>query len=177
MATSPLPSPGRIIGQHSYVSLAFSVPEKGTTLEVATSPLPSQGPKSGRNCCVTPHSRGVPTKWDTIRTGHISRAISGAHDWAELLCNPCVLWGPWKWGQHPKWLHEPCLLRAQNWAELLHYWCMRSVASSSAYSRACTLCWCMRCVSWLVVGVLYVWFARVPCEYGVLMCRMCGMPW
>ena len=37
-------------------------PEKGTKTELATSPLDSRGPESGRNCDVTPAFSGLPKK-------------------------------------------------------------------------------------------------------------------
>ena len=54
---------------------------KGTTSEVATSPLPS---------------RGSPIEGDHIRSGYITPAFSGV---------------PNRRGPHQKWLHHPCLLR------------------------------------------------------------------
>ena len=55
--------------------------------------------KNGRICCVTLFS-GVPNRGDKIRSGYITSAFSGAHKWAELLRNPCVLWGPQKRGHY-----------------------------------------------------------------------------
>ena len=46
--------------------------------QLATSPLPSQGPKGGRNCYVTPAFSRVPQKGDTIRIGCLTPAFSGA---------------------------------------------------------------------------------------------------
>ena len=67
----------------------------------ATSPLHSRGspktrgtkselvgPTSGRKCYITPAFSGVPkVKEDKIRIG-------GAHKWAEMLHEPCILGGP-----------------------------------------------------------------------------------
>ena len=46
---------------------------------MATSPLPSRGPKRGRNCYVTPAFSGVPNakRGDKIRTGYLTPAFSG----------------------------------------------------------------------------------------------------
>ena len=38
-------------------------------------------------------------------------AFSGAQDWAELLCNSCVIGGPQNRGQNHTWLRHPCLLK------------------------------------------------------------------
>ena len=69
---------------------------RGTKSEVAASPLPSQGPKIGRNCYVTPAFSGVPnTKCvEKIRSGCLTRAFSDVHKRAELLRNPYILQGP-----------------------------------------------------------------------------------
>ena len=56
-----------------------------------TPPLPSHGPRVGRNCDVTPVFSGVPRKGDKIRI--ITPIFSGAQNWAKLLHNPCVLGG------------------------------------------------------------------------------------
>ena len=45
-------------------------------------------------------------KRDKIRSGYITPAFFGAHKWAELLHNPCILGGPEKRGQNQKWLHN-----------------------------------------------------------------------
>ena len=47
---------------------------------------------------------------DKIRSGYLTPAFSGAHKWAELLHNPCILGGPQTRGQNQKWLPHPCLL-------------------------------------------------------------------
>ena len=65
---------------------------KKTQSELATSPLPSRWPTSGRICCVTPAFSGVPSKGDKIKSGYLT--FSGGHKWAELLHNPCILGGP-----------------------------------------------------------------------------------
>ena len=65
---------------------------------MATSPLPSWGRRSERNCYVTAAFSGVPQKGDKIRRGYITPAFSGAQKWAERLHNPCLLGGPQKKG-------------------------------------------------------------------------------
>ena len=52
-------------------------PEKGTQSELATSPLPSQGPRIERNGYITPAFSGVPNKGDKLKTGDITLAFSG----------------------------------------------------------------------------------------------------
>ena len=52
-------------------------PTKGTKSEVATSPLPSWGPKRGRKCYVTLAFSWVPNKGDKIRSGYRTPAFSG----------------------------------------------------------------------------------------------------
>ena len=52
---------------------------RGQKSEVATSPLPSRGPKRGRNCYVTPAFLGIPNakRGDNIRSGYLTPAFSG----------------------------------------------------------------------------------------------------
>ena len=45
--------------------------------KVATSPLPSQGPRRGRKCHVTPALSGVPIKGDIITSGYLTLDFSG----------------------------------------------------------------------------------------------------
>ena len=108
---------------------------------MATSPLPSEGPKrgqncyataaflgtpnaklgekskSGRNCCVTPAFLGVPNakRGEKIRSDYPNLAFAGAQKKAELLHNPCILGDPQRQarGQNQKWLPHPCLLRGR----------------------------------------------------------------
>ena len=63
---------------------------------MATSPLPSQGAKRGRNCYVTPAFSGVPNakRGDKIRSGYLTNTFSRAQKRADLLRNPCILGGP-----------------------------------------------------------------------------------
>ena len=63
---------------------------------MAASPLPSRGPKRGRNCYVTPAFSGVPNakRGDKIRNGYLTPAFSGAQKRAELLRNPYKLGVP-----------------------------------------------------------------------------------
>ena len=51
-------------------------------------------PINGRSCYVTPMFVGVPGKGDKIKSGCIISAFSGAHKWAQLLHDPCVLGAP-----------------------------------------------------------------------------------
>ena len=48
---------------------------------MATSPPPSRGPMSGRNCYVTLAFLEVPDKGDKIRSGCLTPAFSGAYKW------------------------------------------------------------------------------------------------
>ena len=74
-----------------------------------------------------------------MRIGHLTFAFSGAHKWAELLRNPCILGGPQKGdeiriasltvafsGAH-RWadlLCNPCILGRQRLADLLRNPCI-----------------------------------------------------
>ena len=51
---------------------------KGTKLELATSPPPSWGAKSGRKCYITPVFAGVPNKGNKIRIGCLTLPSQGA---------------------------------------------------------------------------------------------------
>ena len=64
-----------------YITPAFSgIPkQKGTSAELAASPLPSRGPERGRKCYITTHSRGSPKKGGKNQ------------NW---LPHPCLLGGP-----------------------------------------------------------------------------------
>ena len=55
-------------------------PSAGTKSEVATSHMPSRGPKRMHNSYVTPAFSGVPNakRGDKIRSGHLTDAFSGA---------------------------------------------------------------------------------------------------
>ena len=63
---------------------------------MATSPLPSLGPKKGRDCGVTPAFSGIPNAKheEKIRSGNLTPTFLGAQKGAGLLCNPCILRGP-----------------------------------------------------------------------------------
>ena len=104
--------------QNCYRTPVFSgIPnQRGTKSEVATSPLPSQGPKGGRNCYVTPAFSWVPnTKpGDQFKSGYPNPAFLGAQKRAELLRNPYILGGPQHQvrGQNQNWLPRPYLLGA-----------------------------------------------------------------
>ena len=69
---------------------------RGQKSELATSPLPSRGPKRGRNCYVTPAFTGIPNakRGKKIRSGYLTFAFSGAQKRAELLRNPYILGDP-----------------------------------------------------------------------------------
>ena len=73
---------------------SWGSPNKRTKSEVVASPLPSHGPKRGWKCYVTPAFLGVPNKGDKMRSGGLTPAFSGAHNRAEVLCNPCILGCP-----------------------------------------------------------------------------------
>ena len=81
---------------------------------MASSPLPSPGPKRGQNCYVTPAFSGVPNAMhaEKIRNGCLIPAFSGAQKRAELLRIPYILGGPQRQarGENQKWLPHPCLL-------------------------------------------------------------------
>ena len=71
LARPPLPSPSVVthgvpeeggIATQPMHSQGSPTPSAGTKSEKATSPLPSRGPKRGRNCYVTPAFSGVPNK-------------------------------------------------------------------------------------------------------------------
>ena len=75
---------------------------------MATSPLPSRGPKRGRNCYVTPAFSGIPNakRGEKIRSGYLTLAFSGAQKRAEVLHNLCILGGPQRQarGENQNWL-------------------------------------------------------------------------
>ena len=87
MATSPLSSRGSPHGGKigpGYRTLPSGGPQwKGTELEVATSPLPSRGPKNGRIGYVTRAFSGVPNKGDKIRIAYNTAAFSGGQKWVD----------------------------------------------------------------------------------------------
>ena len=63
---------------------------------MATSRVPSPGPKRGRNRYVTPAFSRVPNGkgGEKIRSGHFTRAFSVARKGAGLLHNAFILGGP-----------------------------------------------------------------------------------
>ena len=81
---------------------------------MATSPLPSWGPKRGRDCYVTPAFSGIPNtkQGEKIKSGYLTPAFLGAQKGAGLLRNPCILGDPQHQaqGENQKWLPHPCLL-------------------------------------------------------------------
>ena len=85
-------------------------PNKGTKSQVATSPLPSQGPTRGRKYYVIPAFTGVPKQVDKITSGCLTTAFSGADKWAEVLRHPCILGPPHTRGKYQNWPPQSCLL-------------------------------------------------------------------
>ena len=69
---------------------------RGRKSEMATSPLPSRGPKSGRNCYVTRTFSGSPTKGKKIRRGRLTLAFLEGQKRAEMIRNAYVLGDPQK---------------------------------------------------------------------------------
>ena len=63
---------------------------------MATSPLPSWGPKTGRDCGVTSAFSGVPNtkRGGKIRSGYLTPAFLGAQKGAGLRRNLRILGGP-----------------------------------------------------------------------------------
>ena len=114
VAASPLPSRRTTSGRKCYGTPAFSGTRKqrGTKSEVGTSPLPSWGATSGRQCYLTLKYSVIPkTKRDKIKSGYLTYALSGAHAWAEVLRQSCILGDPQKQGgQNQKWQPHTCLL-------------------------------------------------------------------
>ena len=64
--------------------------QRGVKSEVATSPLPSRGPKRGRKCYVTLAFSGIPNKGEQNQKW----LPLGAQKRAEMLRYPCILRGP-----------------------------------------------------------------------------------
>ena len=81
---------------------------------MATSPMPSRGPKRGRKCYVTLAFSGIADakRKEKIRSGYLNPPFSGAQRRAEMLRNPCTLGDPQREarGENQKWLPRPCLL-------------------------------------------------------------------
>ena len=90
------------------------MPSAGTKSEVATSNVPSRGPKRERNCYVTLAFSGVPytKRRGKLKFGHLTRAFSRVQKRAELLRNPYILGDPHcqAQGQNQKWPPHTCLL-------------------------------------------------------------------
>ena len=91
-------------------------PSAGRKSEVATSAMPSRGPKRGQNCYVIPACSGIlnAKRREKMRSGYLTPAFSGAQKKAELLRNPCILGDPQPKarGQKQKWaelLCNPCI--------------------------------------------------------------------
>ena len=98
---------------------------RGQKSEVASSPLPSRGPKRGRNCHVAPAFTGIPNakRGEKFRSGYLTLAFSGAQKRAELLRNPCILGDPQRQarGQNQKWLPHPHRIETALW-HCRHLW-------------------------------------------------------
>ena len=77
-----------------YPLHSWGSPTKGTKSQMAASPLPFRGPKRGQNCYVPPAFSGVPNKGDTLKSGCLTLAFSGAQKRAELLHHPYILGAP-----------------------------------------------------------------------------------
>ena len=60
------------------------------------------GPNEGGNATSPLHSRGSPTKEDTIRSGCLTLTVSGAQKRAEMLRQPCILRDAQRWAQGAK---------------------------------------------------------------------------
>ena len=79
-----------------------------------TSPLPSWGPKNGRDCYVTSAFWKVPNPKheEKIRSVYLTPAFLGAQKRAGLLRNPCILGDPQHQAraENRNWLPHPCLL-------------------------------------------------------------------
>ena len=90
---------------HSWRS---PTPSAGRNSEVATSLLPSRGPKRGRKCYVSPTLSEVPNakRGEKLRSGCLTPPFSGAQKRAESLRNPCILGVPQRQarGENQKWL-------------------------------------------------------------------------
>ena len=63
---------------------------------MATSPLPSWGPKRGQDCYVSLAFSGIPnTKHgEKIKSGYLTPAFLGGQNGAGVRRNPCILGGP-----------------------------------------------------------------------------------
>ena len=76
--------------------------------------MPSRGPKTGRNCYVTPAFSGVPNAkhGEKNKSGYLTPAFSWNQKKAELLRNYCILGGPQSQarGENQNWVPHPCLL-------------------------------------------------------------------
>ena len=119
----------------------------GQKSELATSAMPSRGPKTRRSCYATPaFSRvpdakrgdkitsgslalafsGVPNKGHEITRGYLTPAFSGAQKRVESLRKPRILGGPQRQtrGQNQKWLPHPCLLGAPKAVRMLRIPCV-----------------------------------------------------
>ena len=74
---------------------------------MATSPLPSPGPKIGRNRYVTPTFSGVTKQGDKIRSGYIIPCSLGGPKVGGIVTQPLHSQGSPEGVQNQKWLHQP----------------------------------------------------------------------
>ena len=88
--TSPLHSRGSPMPS-ARSKIRSGPQQRGTKSEVATSPLPSRGPKRGRKCFITPAFSGIPN--------------IGEHN-LKWLPHPCLLGGPKEGGNVTSPLHS-----------------------------------------------------------------------
>ena len=93
---------------------------------MATSPLPSPGPKRGRDCYVTPPFLGSPIKRGQNQNWLPPPWLLGGPKEGGIAMQLCILGGPQHQAQqrNHKWLPHPCLLGAQKRAELLCHPCI-----------------------------------------------------
>ena len=99
----------------------LGAPTEGAT---AMQPLPSRGPKRGRNSYIAVAISGIPNKGQHNHTWLSHPCLLGGHKRAELLRKPCILGDPQEMGQNEKWLPHPCLLGGRKRVELLHNPCI-----------------------------------------------------
>ena len=114
MATSPLPSRGRIRGPNCYVTAALlgaPTAKRGNKIKSCYLTPALSGPERGRNCYATPTFSGAPDakRGERIRNACLTPTFSVAQKRAESLRNPCILGGPQRQarGKNQKWEPHP----------------------------------------------------------------------
>ena len=123
VATSALAQKRAEMPRHSCI--LGDPQQRGVKSEVAASPLPSQGPKRGRKCYVTPAFWGSSTNGCKISTGCLKPAFSGAQRRAKMRCHPCILGDPQQRGAKSVVVASPPPSRgAQKRAEMLRHPCI-----------------------------------------------------